>query len=227
MKIGDLDIEVKRSSRRKTLSIFVERDGSVTVLAPETISDARIEEAVLSKDYLLYKKLAKWKELNKGKVERSYVNGQSFLYLGRNYRLNIVEDQAEPLMLKNGYLNIRRKDLANADKHFIQLYKEKGLPKVQERLKLYQKKLKVQPKSVKIQELKNRWASCTIGGSINLHWKAIMAPVAVLDYIIVHELVHLIHPNHSPEFWNELDKVMPDYRVHEAWLKSYGVKMTL
>lgn len=227
MKIGDVDIEVKRSSRRKTLSIFVERDGSVTVLAPETISDARIEEAVLSKDYLLYKKLAKWKELNKGKVERSFVNGQSFLYLGRNYRLNIVEDQAEPLMLKNGYLNIRRKDLANADKHFIQLYKDKGLPKVYERLKLYQKKLKVQPKSVKIQELKNRWASCTIGGSINLHWKAIMAPVAVLDYIIVHELVHLIHPNHSPEFWNELDKVMPDYRVHEAWLKSYGVKMSL
>lgn len=227
MKIGDVDIDVKRSSRRKTLSIFVERDGSVTVLAPETISDDRIEEVVLSKDYLLYKKLAKWKELNKGRVDRSYVNGQSFLYLGRNYRLNIVEDQAEPLMLKNGYLNIRRKDLTNADKHFMQFYKEKGLAKVYERLKLYQKKLEVQPKSVKIQELKNRWASCTIGGSINLHWKAIMAPVAVLDYIIVHELVHLIHPNHSPEFWNELDKVMPDYRVHEAWLKSYGVKMSL
>lgn len=227
MKIGDLDIEVKRSSRRKTLSIFVERDGSVTVLAPETISDARIEEAVLSKDYLLYKKLAKWKELNRGKVERSYVNGQSFLYLGRNYRLNIVDNQPEPLILKNGYLNIRRKDLANADKHFIQFYKDKGLPKVHERLNLYKKKLKVQPKSVKIQELKNRWASCTIGGSINLHWKSIMAPVAVLDYIIVHELVHLIHPNHSSEFWNEVDKIMPQFREYEAWLKQHGIKMSL
>ena len=119
MNISGLDIEVKRSGRRKTLSIFVERDGSVAVLAPEAISDERIREAVLSKEYLLFKKIAKWKELNKGKIERVWANGQSFLYLGRNYRLNIVEDQEEPLTLRNGYLNIRRDSLPDVTKRFI------------------------------------------------------------------------------------------------------------
>ena len=76
-------------------------------------------------------------------------------------------------------------------------------------------------------ELRNRWASWTPKGNLNFHWKCMMAPVSVLDYIITHELVHLKYPNHSKDFWNEVDKLMPDYRKHENWLKNYGVKMDL
>ena len=76
-------------------------------------------------------------------------------------------------------------------------------------------------------ELRNRWASWTPKGNLNFHWKCMMAPVSVLDYIITHELVHLKYPNHSKDFWNEVDKLMPDYRKHENWLKNNGVKMDL
>lgn len=76
-------------------------------------------------------------------------------------------------------------------------------------------------------ELQNRWASWTPKNGLNFHWKCAMAPVPVLDYIITHEMVHLKYPNHSPDFWNELDKKMPNYREHEGWLKRNGVKMDL
>lgn len=84
MKLADLDITVVKTTRKKTVSIFVERDGSVQVLAPADASDEKIEQAVRAKEYPIFVKLAKWKELNQGKVHREFVNGQSFLYLGRN-----------------------------------------------------------------------------------------------------------------------------------------------
>ena len=93
MKLDGIDIAIEKTGRRKTVSIFIERDGSVRVLAPLAATDDTIENAVKAKEYQIFTKLAKWKELNQGKVNREYVNGQSFLYLGRNYRLSIVENQ--------------------------------------------------------------------------------------------------------------------------------------
>src|SRR3954463_4188405 len=97
MKLDDIDITIEKTDRRKTVSIFIERNGSVRVLAPATATDEKIEKAVKAKEYQIFIKLARWKELNQGKVNREYVNGQSFLYLGRNYRLSIVENQDVPL----------------------------------------------------------------------------------------------------------------------------------
>lgn len=227
MKLGEHHIEIKRSERKKTLSIFVERNGSISVIAPETLNEKKIKEALVSKEYIIYKRLAEWKELNKGKVNREFVNGQSFLYLGKNYRLNIVDDQYKSLLLKNGYFNIRKDKLPEAEKVFTEFYKEKGLPKIKERIQIIGNRFDKKAKELKIMELRNRWASWTPNGNLNFHWKCMMAPVSVLDYIITHELVHLKFPNHSKEFWNEVDKLMPDFRKYEGWLKQYGVKMDL
>ena len=98
MKLGDHHIEIKRSTRKKTISIFIERNGTVSVIAPKNLSEDKIQEALVSKEYLIYKRLAEWKELNKGKVNREFVNGQSFLYLGKNYRLNLTGEQDKPLL---------------------------------------------------------------------------------------------------------------------------------
>lgn len=94
-------------------------------------------------------------------------------------------------------------------------------------MKLIEEKFQYKPTSIKVFELQNRWASWTPNNGLNFHWKCVMAPVSVLDYIITHEMVHLKHPNHSPEFWNELDKKMPNFREYEEWLKQNGVKMSL
>lgn len=227
MKLEGIDIIIEKTERRKTVSIFIERDGSVRVLAPATSSDEKIEEAVKAKQYQIFTKLAKWDELNQGKVNRQFVNGQSFLYFGRNYRLSIVDNQDVPLKLSKGYLTLNRKTLNKADKAFKMFYKEKVERKITERLKLIEDKFHLKPSSIKVLELQNRWASCTPKKGLNFHWKCAMAPVPVLDYIIIHEMVHLKYPNHSAEFWNELDKKMPNYKEHENWLKQNGVKMSL
>lgn len=227
MKLEDLDISVKKTDRRKTVSIFIERNGSVKVLAPVAASNEKVEAAVKSKEYQIFSKIAKWKELNQGKVNRAFVNGQSFLYLGRNYRLRLTENQDVPLKISGGFFLLDKKYLPKAEKAFKDFYRQKALIKIQERLKLIEKKFTHKPTAVKVLELQNRWASWTPKNALNFHWKCIMAPVSVLDYIIIHEMVHLKHPNHSTEFWNELDKKMPDYREHENWLKRNGVKLSL
>jgi len=227
MKLEDIDITVEKTDRRKTISIFIERDGSVRVLAPLTATDELIEAAIKTKEYQIFTNLAKWKELNRGKVNREYVNGQSFLYYGRNYRLSIVENQDVPLKMTGGYFHLDKKYLHKADKVFRDFYRKKAEQKIKERLKLIAAKFQSKPTSIKVLELQNRWASWTPKNGLNFHWKCAMAPVQVIDYIITHEMVHLKYPNHSPEFWNELDKKMPNYREYEIWLKNNGVKMDL
>ncbi|MDI9591554.1 MAG: SprT family zinc-dependent metalloprotease [Bacteroidota bacterium] len=227
MKLEDIDIKIEKTERRKTISIFIERDGSAKVLAPASASDETIETAIKSKEYLIFTKLAKWKELNQGKVNREYVNGQSFLYLGRNYRLKLTESQEVPLKIKGGFFLLDKNYLSKAEKVFKEFYKEKALLKIKERIKVHIDKFSIKPTSVKVVDLQNRWASWTPKNGLNFHWKCVMAPVKVLDYIIMHEMVHMKHPNHSADFWNELDKKMPDFREQEDWLKRNGVKMSL
>jgi predicted metal-dependent hydrolase len=227
MILEGINIEIEKTGRRKTVSIFIERDGSVRVLAPVTASDEIIENAIKAKEYQIFTKLAKWQELNQGKVRREFVNGQSFLYFGRNYRLAIVEDQSVSLKISGSNFKLDIKHLPSAEKTFKEFYKEKAKEKIAERLKLIDEKFQDKPSSVKVMELKNRWASWSPDNRLNFHWKCAMAPIPVLDYIITHEMVHLKFPNHSPEFWNELDKKMPNYREYENWLKKNGVKMDL
>ncbi|WP_320112297.1 SprT family zinc-dependent metalloprotease [Draconibacterium orientale] len=227
MKLGEININIEKTERRKTVSIFIERDGSVRVLAPKGASDELIENAVKSREYQIFTKLAKWKELNQGKVKRRYVNGQSFLYFGRNYRLNIVEIQDVPLKLSGGYLCLDKRYIDKANKVFKDFYRNKAEQKIKSRLKLIVDKFQIQPETIKVLDLQNRWASWTPKNGLNFHWKCAMAPVPVIDYIIIHEMVHFKFPNHSTEFWNEVDKKMPNYREYENWLKINGVKMSL
>ena len=225
--LKDISFNIKKS-KRKTLSIYIERDGTVTVIAPGNSTDKEIEEVIKKKEYQIYKSLAEWELTNSTRIEREFVNGQSFLYLGRNYRLEIVkEEQKKPLILKNGYFLLRKKDESKAKKIFIEFYKEKGLQKIVERVERYQKRINVNPKQIRIMELKNRWASCSEKGNLNFHWKCIMAPLDVLNYIVVHELAHLIHKKHIKAFWNEIDKMIPEYQKHIEWLRINGAAMDI
>lgn len=226
MRLSELDIELIRS-KRKTISIHIERDGSVSARIPEEISEEEILKVLKSKEYQIHKNLALWSQLNQTKVERDYVNGQSFLYLGRNYRLHFVEENLGPLLFKKGYFHLSLSDKNLAREMFIDFYKEKLNEKLKPILKRYKGQLGVNPKEIKVMELQNRWASCTSSGNVNFHWKCAMAPIDVLNYIVVHELTHLIHPNHTNAFWNELDKVMPNYQKQIQWLKINGAGMDL
>ena len=212
-------------SRRKTASIYIERDGEVTVLVPNDLSDADVEKVLEGKRKWIYQHLAEWHDLNATQVHRQYVNGEGFLYLGRSYRLKLVREQSEPLMLKDGYFCLLSVNGLAAEAAFKTFYRAKGEVRIPERVAYYQRKMGVEASAVKVLDLKHHWASCTPGGRLNFHWKCMMAPATVLDYIVVHELAHLRYPNHTAAFWNEVDKVMPDYRDRKEWLRVNGAGM--
>ena len=224
----DIEYSLVRS-RRKTASIYIERDGQVSILVPDKLTDRQVEALLESKRKWIYKSLAEWQDLNARRVHRDYVNGEGFLYLGRSYRLKLVPDLSEPLMLKDGYFCLRTNNgsLPDADAAFKAFYRAKGAVRIPPRVAYYQAKMDVEPKAVRVIELKHRWASCSSGRNLNFHWKCMMAPLTILDYIVVHELAHLIYPNHTKAFWNEVDKVMPDFQERKEWLRVNGAGMDL
>lgn len=222
----DIEYSLKKSDRRTT-SIYIERDGSVSVLAPEPFNMARVEGILEKKRRWIYRNLAEWEDLNRTRVHREYVNGESFLYLGRGYQLKLVATQNVPLKLLQGQFFLKRSEVPNAPKHFRDFYKTKLTSKVEDKIQNYGPKLNLQPRKIKIMELQNRWGSCTPEGGINIHWKCAMLPLNVLDYVVVHELAHLKYPNHTQAFWRTIEKVMPDYELYKKWLKFNGAGMDL
>lgn len=182
---------------------------------------------VEAKRYWIYKNLAEWRDLNATRVLREYRNGEGFLYLGRSYRLLLVADQEEPLLLKSGRFCLRR-DLVDrgaieaAKAAFRDYYIARGLERIGQRVSYYAPKVGVTPRSVDVRELGNRWASCSPKGNLAFHWKCMMAPQTIVDYIVVHELCHFHHLDHTDAFWNEVDKVLPAYRERKEWLRRQG-----
>lgn len=225
-KLKEIDYEIVRSPRA-TADIVVERDGRVVVRAPAQLTDERVEDIVEAKRYWIYKTLAEWRDLNATRVFREYRNGEGFLYLGRSYRLLLVADQPEPLLLKGGRFCLRREavdrgDLPAAQSAFRDYYIARGRERIGGRVAYYAPKVGVKPADIDVRELGHRWASCSPKGRLAFHWKCMMAPQTIIDYIIVHELCHFHHLDHTDAFWNEVDKVMPGYRERKEWLRLHG-----
>lgn len=226
MIVSGINIVIKKSNR-KTVSIFIERDGTVSARVPERLSTEEILGVLKAKEYQIHKNLAEWIQLNETQVIREFVNGQSFLYLGRNYRLKLVDESLGEILFHKGYFLLSKSDIPKAKELFIDFYKVKLNEKLLSLVKRYEKQLSVKPFDIKVMELQNRWASCTTKGNVNFHWKCAMAPINVIQYIVVHELTHLIHHNHTTAFWNEIDKVIPNYEKQVEWLKRNGAGMDL
>ena len=230
MKVAeDIKFKVVRT-RRRTADVVIERDGRVLVRAPKSIASNHIKGIVEMKRYWIYKNLAEWRDLNATRVLREYRNGEGFLHLGRSYRLLLVSNQDEPLLLKNGRFCLRR-DLVErggvsaAQAAFRDYYIEQGRERITKRVHYFAPKVGVVAGKIDVRELGHRWASCSPKGNLAFHWKCLMAPSTIIDYIIVHELCHFHHLDHTEAFWNEVDKVMSNYRERKDWLKKNGAAM--
>lgn len=217
-------------SRRSTADIIIERDGSVVVRAPKWADDEQVKRLVESKHFWIYRGLAEWRDLNATRVLREYKSGEGFLYLGRAYRLSLVSDQGEPLQLKNGRFTLRRDlvergDIVAAQTAFRDFYVAKGLERLRRRVEYFAPKVGVEPAGVEVKELGHRWASCSPRGNLYFHWRCMMAPQTIIDYVVVHELCHLHYRDHTDAFWNEVDKVLLDYRERKRWLRKWGASL--
>jgi predicted metal-dependent hydrolase len=223
--------EVIRTNR-STADIIIERDGSVVVRAPEWADDDQVANIVESKHYWIYKGLAEWRDLNTTGILREYKNGEGFLYLGRSYRLSLISDQDDALQLKDGRFVLRRDlvelgEISVAKEAFRGFYIAKGLKRLEARVAYFAPKVGAEPTGVDVRDLGHRWASCSPSFKLAFHWKCMMAPQSIIDYIVVHELCHIHHRDHTDAFWNEVDKVLPDFRERKEWLRKNGAGLNI
>ena len=231
-RVRDIEYQLLPGTSRKTTDIVLERNGKIVVRPPAGYTPEQVDAVVESKRMWIYRNLAEWKDLNACAVAREWVNGEAFLYLGRSYRLLIVSDQDEELKLKDGRFCLRRAVVEKggidlAKKVFESYYSAKGMKRFTERVSYYSPKVGVTVAGIKVKDTGYRWASCGNNGIVNFHWKCMMAPPRIIDYIIVHELCHFHVKDHSDAFWNEVDKVLPDYRERKTWLRKYGANLDL
>lgn len=226
-----IEYEVIRKER-KTLSITVRADGSIIVSAPFTIDEEKIEKTVLSKAKWIWQKLklvSTNSEIFKGK---EYISGESFAYLGKNYRLKITIDKTIKLPSMKLYrgkfeITVNENNETIIKNTIEKWYREQAKLKIEERIKIYGEKLRLLPNEITVKELKKSWGTCTSKGNITLNWKIIMTPLSVIDYVVIHELCHLKYHNHSKEFWNLLGVYIPDYQKKKEWLKINGSELKI
>ncbi len=218
-----LEFTVQRSAKRRNLTITVERDRSVVVHAPVGISDEKIRQVVESKRQWLYEKKGhpqKYRDLPHP-PGKELVSGESALYLGRQYRIEVIKTGLTEVQFSQRFLIPAaqgKKRVEALREWYIGKSKEKIIPRV----KIHARKLGVDVAGIRVVDSRYRWGSCTVRNNVGLNWRLIKAPMFVIDYVIVHELAHLIEANHTPRFWNIVRAQTPTMDKAKAWLKENG-----
>lgn len=225
----DFDVELRK---RKTLSIEIKPPGIIRVIAPYRANKDKILEIVKSKGKWITDKLIVAERMEYILPEKEFINGEGFLYLGKCYPLHFIHDDS----IKKTEVSFSNEEFSietnTQDREIIKAametwYRKQGLKVVLERVEYYKSFVNRQPKSVKVKEQKRRWGSCTSRGDIYLNWRCIMAPIELIDYIVVHEMCHLIQLNHSSDFWKEVKRVLPDYEKRKEILRNEGIRYNL
>jgi predicted metal-dependent hydrolase len=219
----DLAYTIKKSAKRRKLTITVERDRRVIVHAPEGTSEQKIHQVVVSKRQWIFEKIGhpqKYHDLPHA-PGKELVSGESALYLGREYRIEMVKTGISKIQFAQRFLipaTYGKQRSEALRKWYIGKAKEKITPRVQR----HARELGVDVTEVKIVNIRYRWGSCTLKNNVTLNWRLIKAPMFVIDYVIVHELAHLIEANHTPRFWNIVRTQAPTMEKAKAWLKEHG-----
>lgn len=225
----DFNVEYRR---RKTLSIRIDPTGKILVIAPKGLPEEAIKGAVESKSKWIIKKLQDLKEIDYRPYDRKFIDGEFFMFLGERIPLKIVIDKGinKPIIeVVDGELNITtfEKEPEFLETILKKWYKEQCFIMIVERVDYYKEILGKEPRKIKVKEQKRRWGTCTSRGDILLNWRCIMAPLDIIDYIVVHEMCHLIHMNHSKDFWRLVESILPDYKERKVWLKKYGLTLDM
>ena len=220
---------VARSARKKTLAIRVEPDGSVEVVAPPAVADERIASLVRKKAAWIVERQRRVADVPPKPTPREFVSGETFLYLGRQYRLRVRAGTEPGVKLTGRYLEATVARGSSSDDRpalvralLEDWYRAHAAERLPERVAEWSTKLGVEPKAVLIREPQKRWGSCDAAGNIRLNWRIIQAPRRLVDYVVAHELTHLAHDDHGRAFWALLGRVMPDYEERREALRKAG-----
>lgn len=225
-----IEYQIKRGKRKKTIAISILADAQITVRAPSSISNEEIGKIIKKKARWILEKQEQTRRQTDQFPKKEFVSGEQILYLGRKYRLKVeMIDQNYAIMLQ---LEGRKMHIAiplNFDAEeskriirdaLIKWYCKQAEQIIKERVNYFSMLLDVAPKKIIIKEQQRRWGSCSNSGILRFNWRAIIAPISIIDYIIVHELCHLKVKNHSADFWRMVSLVIPDYKKRREWLRN-------
>ena len=208
-------------SKRKTLSLTINENAELVVRAPKRLSIEKIQDFINEKENWINRK----KRLIENQIKDVTSNHNKLLYLGNLFPINLEQNASKELFFTGEEFianSIEPDSLSlSIKKWYKNKFKEIALPRVA----YFANKHNLMVNQVRIKNQKTMWGSCSSKNNINLNYLLLMAPMGVIDYVIVHELVHTIHRNHSTDFWDSVESIMPEFQEHKRWLKKNGYKL--
>ena len=227
MRVGDLDIHVQVSEKRRSIRLTIERDATVTAVIPPATDEANLAKVITAKRPWLYARLREHAEIGEPRPPREYVTGEGFPYLGRSYRLLIVDEAPLPVRLIRGRLELRRDGVPEAARYLARWYRRAGEPWLRKRITPWAARMRVEVAALRVLPLGYRWGSCAPDGKVNIHWATMQLTPDLVDYVLVHELAHLRRPDHGPGFWRTVERAMPDAQARRESLRRLGPELWL
>ena len=210
-------------SNRKTLSLSINENADLVVRAPNRISYDEIEKFISEKSDWIDKKHRQIKAQLKDNLNHNL--SSQCLYLGSLYKIKIDNNSIEPISFNGQMFTINNENRETISLLLKSWYKKRFMEVALPRLSYFSNKYNLKVNQVRVKEQKTLWGSCSSKNNINLNYLLIMASMKVIDYVIVHELVHTIHKNHSAKFWQKVETIMPNYKDSRYWLKENGYKL--
>ncbi|MDR7279908.1 M48 family metallopeptidase [Catenuloplanes atrovinosus] len=223
--IGDLHFAVRESPRRSTVGITVDRDGSLQLHAPAGCPPDALAAWAHSKRIWVYRKLAEKDVLLSAWPVKEFVSGEGFAYLGRSHRLLITD--TDQVRMERGRLLLSRAIAAGPDPGaaLVRWYRGRGQRWLPGRIRPWADRMGLIPARVDVRDLGYRWGSLSANRRLNIHWATLQLPPSLIDYVLVHELTHLAHSQHTSAFWATVERAMPDYERRKADLLRAGARL--
>lgn len=222
----EIPIEKIIYTRRKSIALHITENATLVIRAPYFTTQDTIKEVIERHYKWIIKKRSEVFKIKPYRPFPKFVDGEIYLYLGEYFELEIVNIQNDKLVFDRKFF-LSKCLLPQARKIFLQWYVDKAREIISERLSGLALKHNFQYYQFKITRAKKRWGSCSSQGNLSFSWRLVMAPPSVIDYVIIHELVHLEIKNHSKKFWAKVKSLMPDYKQQQQWLKTNQYKMVL
>lgn len=212
---------IKRSSR-KTVALYVLADGSLEVRAPLRLSQAAIQDFANSKSDWIARQRDRLAKSIPQNIRNGYANGSRIWLLGQALTLEFIQTDTRRIHQTESKLLLSASLSARTEKALTAWYREQARRVIAERLQYYLAKSSLRCAGIRINAARRRWGSCGAGNRLNFPFRLVMAPLEIIDYVVVHELAHTAVRNHGPAFWAQVAAILPDYRQRRKWLQING-----
>ena len=232
LTINNIEVHVRRSERRKTIELAVERDGSVIAAVPPSLPLSEVDRLLRGRELWLHSALSRRAALPPAPPAKDYVSGEGFLYLGRAYRLRVLGaqsagEQIPELRFFRSRFELRGDCAPRGRECFVCWYSARAEQWLAERMPRLERRVGVEVRRVAVMDLGYRWASCSENARLNFHWRTILLPPQMVEYLVLHELCHILEHNHTPRFWSLVSRADRDFEHKERWLKENGSRFDL